>query len=403
MVVLDHAPVGEGPVGAAGGDDRHLLLEVDERLQDGLAGRQRRPTRRRVRRRRDQRLPLAVVPPAGGLEDGRAAEPGDGGGQLGQTHRPGSQAATGNAVVAARNAFSRRRCWVTCRTDPPGRTGANVAAAAAVAAGTFSNSNVTTDTDPGEGPDGVQVVVGGRHLDVGHLAGRRVVVGRERGHPVPHLPGGDGEHPAQLAAAEDAEGGTGNGGIRVKRDRPRTRSPGLGGCHAAEDRAGTLGLVGQSTAVRLPPAVRRAASPAIPPSVPARMATASRAALTAPARPMATVATGTPAGICTMLSSESTPRSTADSTGTPITGNDGVRRHHPRQVRRPARPGDHHPHAPSLGRRRVLRHQPRRPVGRQDPALPRHAELPQRRVGVPQRLPVGPCSPSRRRPAAAGG
>ena len=50
------------------------------------------------------------------------------------------------------------------------------------------------------------------------------------------------------------------------------------------------------------------------------MAVASSAALVAPARPMASVPTGTPAGICTIESSESTPRSTWLSTGTPSTG-----------------------------------------------------------------------------------
>ena len=46
--------------------------------------------------------------------------------------------------------------------------------------------------------------------------------------------------------------------------------------------------------------------------------TASRPALRAP--PMDTVATGTPAGICTIDSSESRPSSRASGTGTPITG-----------------------------------------------------------------------------------
>jgi hypothetical protein len=45
-----------------------------------------------------------------------------------------------------------------------------------------------------------------------------------------------------------------------------------------------------------------------------------QAALIAPARPMASVATGIPAGICTMESRESTPLSAFDSTGTPSTG-----------------------------------------------------------------------------------
>ena len=49
------------------------------------------------------------------------------------------------------------------------------------------------------------------------------------------------------------------------------------------------------------------------------MRTASSPALRAP--PMDTVATGTPAGICTIDSSESRPSSLASGTGTPITGN----------------------------------------------------------------------------------
>src|SRR5262249_20706817 len=47
---------------------------------------------------------------------------------------------------------------------------------------------------------------------------------------------------------------------------------------------------------------------------------ASRAALMAPARPIASVPTGTPGGICTMEKSESTPAGAFNSTGTPNTG-----------------------------------------------------------------------------------
>ena len=50
------------------------------------------------------------------------------------------------------------------------------------------------------------------------------------------------------------------------------------------------------------------------------MAAASNAALVAPAVPMAKVATGMPAGICTMDSSESIPLRAFDCTGTPSTG-----------------------------------------------------------------------------------
>ena len=50
------------------------------------------------------------------------------------------------------------------------------------------------------------------------------------------------------------------------------------------------------------------------------MAAALRAALAAPARPMARVGTGTPAGICTMERRESMPCSVREGTGTPSTG-----------------------------------------------------------------------------------
>ena len=53
----------------------------------------------------------------------------------------------------------------------------------------------------------------------------------------------------------------------------------------------------------------------------ARMEAAKRAALIAPARPIASVPTGMPAGIWTMERSESSPLSALVSTGTPITGN----------------------------------------------------------------------------------
>ena len=47
---------------------------------------------------------------------------------------------------------------------------------------------------------------------------------------------------------------------------------------------------------------------------------ASIPALVAPGLPMATVATGMPAGICTVASSESIPCSEVDGIGTPMTG-----------------------------------------------------------------------------------
>ena len=81
------------------------------------------------------------------------------------------------------------------------------------------------------------------------------------------------------------------------------------------------------------------------------MRTASRPALRA--LPIATVATGTPAGICTIDSSESRPSSWSSGTGTPITGQRGHRRGHAREMRGAAGAGDDHAQTPIGGRARA--------------------------------------------------
>ena len=68
-------------------------------------------------------------------------------------------------------------------------------------------------------------------------------------------------------------------------------------------------------------AARKSSSLAIIPGSPsASSATANSAALPAPASPMAKVATGTPRGICTMESKESSPCRWRLGIGTPSTG-----------------------------------------------------------------------------------
>ena len=73
-------------------------------------------------------------------------------------------------------------------------------------------------------------------------------------------------------------------------------------------------------AVGLLPAARPRAAPASASSDVARIAAASRPALAAPALPIASVPTGTPAGIWTIESRLSRPASALVSTGTPSTG-----------------------------------------------------------------------------------
>ena len=118
------------------------------------------------------------------------------------------------------------------------------------------------------------------------------------------------------------------------------------------------------------------------------MATASSPALAAPGAPMATVATGTPFGIWTIDSSESSPLSAALCTGTPITGSTVCAATMPGRCAAPPAPAMITSSPRPIGGRRVLGHQRRRAVRRHDAAFVRHVEPRQHLVGLAHRLPV---------------
>ena len=122
--------------------------------------------------------------------------------------------------------------------------------------------------------------------------------------------------------------------------------------------------------------------------VSARIRTASSPAFLAPAAPMASVPTGTPPGICTIDSSESSRSSALLCTGTPSTGSTVSDATMPGRWAAPPAPAmitsSPRPSA-SVG---VLDHPLRRAVGRDDLALVRHAELGERLGRGAHRLPV---------------
>src|SRR5690348_12177099 len=103
-----------------------------------------------------------------------------------------------------------------------------------------------------------------------------------------------GGHPAQLAASKNSNGCAGNNGAHEGSSMLRT-----------------------SCCLRARQARIRSRRPE---SFRAQIEAASKAALAAPGCPMAKVPTGTPFGICTMDSKESTPFSIVAGTGTPKTG-----------------------------------------------------------------------------------
>ena len=105
---------------AARGDHRHLALESDEALEDHRRRAQRAVDGGDVGAFADQRLALAVVTEAPGLEDRGAAELG---------HRAHQRARILDAdegrgqAESRRNVFSVSRSWVSASARAPGRTG----------------------------------------------------------------------------------------------------------------------------------------------------------------------------------------------------------------------------------------------------------------------------------------
>ena len=165
------------------------------------------------------------------------------------------------------------------------------------------------------------------------------------------------EHAPQLAAAQDADCGA------------RQLMRFTGACPAVVHRHGT------GAAARATGAATRENTPASSP------------AFFAPGLPIASVpGTGS---ICTIDNSESSPCSAALCTGTPSTGSTRVRRHHARQVRRAAGPGDDQFDATALGALREFGHPHRRAMRGDDLLLEGHVELFEDLGRVTHRVPVG--------------
>src|SRR5690606_28779147 len=136
------------------------------------------------------------------------------------------------------------------------------------------------------------------HFAIGHLPRGRILVWREGRHPITHPPGSDGKHAAKLSAAQHANCGTGED------------------CAHSPDSTGSVALSTDSVCeARNCRNFSRNSGREFE-----TIATASNAALRAPALPIASVATGTPPGIWTMERRESRPLRAALSTGTPKTG-----------------------------------------------------------------------------------
>ena len=107
------------------------------------------------------------------------------------------------------------------------------------------------------------------------------------------------------------------------------------------------------------------------------------------ALPIATVATGTPAGICTIESSESMPSRYFSGTGTPITGSGVTDGEHAGQVGRSAGAGDDHLQPAAGGLPAVGEHLVGHPVRGDHVGLVGDVELGERLGGGLHHRPVG--------------
>ena len=157
---------------------------------------------------------------------------------------------------------------------------------------TFSNSTVTPSACRRTTAGPARWSGGADDRPVGDLGGGGVVGRAEHAGWIAHPLRGLEEHPAELAAADDAERGR-RVSLQTRGDSPT--DVGLLRAERPEPR----GLSGYFRA---------------------RIAAARSPALAAPLAPMASVPTGMPLGIWTIERSESTPRSILLSTGTPRTG-----------------------------------------------------------------------------------
>ena len=200
-----------------------------------------------------------------------------------------------------------------------------------------------------------------------------VGVGVQNGDAVSHIRRGDGDHSAELTSADDAD-------ARAGRQR-RVR------LHQSEVLTSLSARTSSAAARRRASSLSRRSGLLV-----AIICAANRPAFTAPARPIATVATGTPRGICTIDSRESRPFRAALSTGTPMTGNIVFAATMPGKWAAPARTCDDHLEAPVGRRLCVLEHGVGGAMRGDDAHLVVNAEFVENVGGVPHGFEVRPAA-----------
>ena len=210
MAVLEDGEGGKLTVRRAGGDDGDFLLEVHEGFVDAGRAFEIGEDFGGVGLWENFLLALPVVAEAGGFEDGGEAEVTRGGVEVGVGFHF-AEGRGGEAIVAEESFLPQ-----------PLLSGVeNVAGGPdnGVASGDFGGDGRDVldlegdDADAlGEVGEALLIEVIPDRFDISDLARWRVGVRRVNGDTIAELAGGEGQHPAQLAAAEDADGGAGEDG-----------------------------------------------------------------------------------------------------------------------------------------------------------------------------------------------
>ncbi len=278
MLVFGDVEAFDMAVSRARGDHRDLALERNKYFEDGGSGAEVLPDPVRIIAVADDRLALAVVAEAAGLDHRGQADARDRGAQGRRRRHIGviggadpqlfHEVLFGEAILRGFQDFPVGQQRTPRRQDHRGGCGHIL-------------EFVSDDVD----------VVGEQlqRLDIGifrasrvlhHVEGGGVRIGREHLAFQPEPRRRHGQHPAQLPAAENSDGVA------------RLQLHGKGSRHAKPS-----GRSLTASVCCLRHAAKRAASAG---SFSASTEAASSAALTAPALPIASVPTGTPAGICTI-------------------------------------------------------------------------------------------------------
>ncbi len=192
VAIFDDAPICVRSISTAGGDDGDFFFKRDKCFEDGGHAADGGPRGLGLVRRRDANLPFAVVSEVGGFEDRRAAQVGDGAGEVIGSDNGAERRQRKPSVGEKRffaDAMLRRVQDLTL--GPHGRV---LGGGLRRRRGNVFKFEGHHADGGGEAAHGVEIVIRRDDFEVGDLPGRRIGVWGKGVDAIAHAAGGDGEH-----------------------------------------------------------------------------------------------------------------------------------------------------------------------------------------------------------------